>query len=107
MPGIFAPEEIDGRMLVDGSVVQNLPVKTVRAMGVDRVIAVDLLPAEGDADAVSRLELHLRGHGIGEGLAEGRGQRDLGVELLGGGGHEPHVSVTVTPINDWNPSQNT
>ena len=43
LPGIFAPEEIDGRMLVDGSIVQNLPVKTVKTMGVDRIVAVDLL----------------------------------------------------------------
>jgi NTE family protein len=47
LPGIFAPEEIEGRMLVDGSVVQNLPVKTVRGMGVDQVVAVDLLPTGG------------------------------------------------------------
>ena len=45
LPGIFPPEEIDGRMLVDGSVVQNLPVETVAEMGADLVIAVDLLPA--------------------------------------------------------------
>ena len=44
LPGIFSPEEVDGRMLVDGSVVQNLPVETAAGMEVDRVIAVDLLP---------------------------------------------------------------
>ena len=49
LPGIFPPEEIDGRMLVDGSVVQNLPVSVVREMGADLVIAVDLLPAGSGA----------------------------------------------------------
>jgi len=42
VPGVFTPVEIDGRTLVDGGVVQNLPVETCRAMGVDVVIAVDL-----------------------------------------------------------------
>jgi NTE family protein len=45
LPGIFPPEQIDGRMLVDGGVVENLPVRVVREMGADRIIAVDLLPA--------------------------------------------------------------
>lgn len=42
VPGAFAPEEIDGRLLVDGFVVRNLPVDVVRAMGADVVIAVNL-----------------------------------------------------------------
>ncbi|HUO96401.1 MAG TPA: patatin-like phospholipase family protein [Steroidobacteraceae bacterium] len=41
-PGVFAPVEIDGRMLVDGGLVENLPVEAVRAMGVDVIIAVDV-----------------------------------------------------------------
>jgi NTE family protein len=44
IPGIFAPVEIDGRLLVDGGVVDNLPVDVVREMGADYVIAVDLFP---------------------------------------------------------------
>jgi len=43
VPGVFTPVELDGRTLVDGGVVQNLPVATCRAMGVDVVIAVDLV----------------------------------------------------------------
>ncbi|MCW5619781.1 MAG: patatin-like phospholipase family protein [Burkholderiales bacterium] len=42
VPGAFTPEVIDGRVLVDGGLRQNLPVETVRAMGADIVIAVDL-----------------------------------------------------------------
>jgi NTE family protein len=42
IPAAFAPIEIDGRLLVDGGVAQNLPVDTVRAMGADIVIAVDI-----------------------------------------------------------------
>ena len=42
VPGAFTPEVIDGRILVDGGLRQNLPVQTVRAMGADIIIAVDL-----------------------------------------------------------------
>jgi NTE family protein len=42
LPAVFAPVEIDGRLLVDGGIAQNLPVETVRAMGADIVIAVDI-----------------------------------------------------------------
>jgi NTE family protein len=42
VPGLFAPVERDGRLLVDGGVVANLPVTVARAMGAEVVIAVDL-----------------------------------------------------------------
>ncbi len=42
LPGLFAPAEIDGRTLVDGGLVSNLPVDTARAMGAKIVIAVDI-----------------------------------------------------------------
>src|SRR5688572_14812757 len=41
-PGVFAPVEVDGRLLVDGGVVENLPVDVAKSMGVDIVIAVDV-----------------------------------------------------------------
>jgi NTE family protein len=42
VPGVFAPVEIDGRLLVDGGISDNLPVDIVREQGVDVVIAVDV-----------------------------------------------------------------
>ncbi len=42
VPGAIAPAEIDGRMLIDGSLVRNLPVDVVRQMCADIVIAVNL-----------------------------------------------------------------
>jgi NTE family protein len=41
-PGFFAPVVVDGRMLVDGGLVGNLPIDTIKEMGVDIVIAVDV-----------------------------------------------------------------
>jgi len=42
IPVAFAPREIDGVLLVDGGITQNLPVNAVRRMGADIVIAVDI-----------------------------------------------------------------
>jgi len=41
-PGVFEPIEVDGRLLVDGGIVENLPVDVAKAMGVDVVIAIDV-----------------------------------------------------------------
>ena len=42
VPAAFAPVRLDGRLLVDGGIVGNLPVDVMRTMGVDIVIAVDV-----------------------------------------------------------------
>lgn len=41
-PGLFEPVDIDGRLLVDGGLANNLPVEVARAMGVDVLIVVDV-----------------------------------------------------------------
>jgi len=52
LPGLFAPTLRDGSVLVDGGLVNPVPVSLARAMGADVVIAVDL-----GSDIVGR---HLR-----------------------------------------------
>jgi len=42
IPGALEPMQIDGRLLVDGGVSDNLPVDVVKAAGIDVVIAVSL-----------------------------------------------------------------
>lgn len=42
VPGLFAPKLREGSMLVDGGLVNPVPVSLARAMGADVVIAVDL-----------------------------------------------------------------
>jgi NTE family protein len=42
VPGVFDPVRIDGRILVDGGMANNLPVSVARDMGADVVIAVDI-----------------------------------------------------------------
>ncbi len=41
-PGVFSPAQREGRLLVDGGLVENLPIDTARAMGVDVLIVVDV-----------------------------------------------------------------
>ncbi len=56
LPGIFTPFPYQGRFLVDGGVVDNLPVTVARSLGADIVIAVDLYngkPLENDEAARS------------------------------------------------------
>ena len=42
LPSLFEPMEVDGRILIDGGVLNNYPVDEVRAMGADVVIGVDV-----------------------------------------------------------------
>ncbi len=42
VPGIYTPVKIDGHTLVDGGLVENLPVPTARELGARHIIAVDV-----------------------------------------------------------------
>ncbi|MGA9024699.1 MAG: patatin-like phospholipase family protein [Steroidobacteraceae bacterium] len=56
-PGVFAPVDLNGRLLVDGGLAENLPIDVARAMGADVLIVVDvtfpLLPREELKSALS------------------------------------------------------
>ena len=43
IPGVFAPVEYDGKILIDGGVVANVPTKAVRKLGAEVIVAVDVL----------------------------------------------------------------
>ena len=42
LPGVFAPAVVDGRELLDGGLVDNVPVDVARQLGCDVLIAVDI-----------------------------------------------------------------
>ncbi|HEV6968925.1 patatin-like phospholipase family protein [Roseateles sp.] len=42
VPGVFAPLRVNGRPLVDGGLVRNLPVDLARQLGADIIIAVNV-----------------------------------------------------------------
>ncbi len=45
VPGVFMPVDLGDYRLVDGGVLDNLPVDVARGMGATRTIAVDVLPS--------------------------------------------------------------
>jgi NTE family protein len=42
IPGVFTPVELNGRILADGGILDNLPAETAKQMGADIVIAVQV-----------------------------------------------------------------
>lgn len=46
VPGIFVPIEIDGKLLVDGGIVENIPLSCLKDKDVDFLIGVDLVLEE-------------------------------------------------------------
>ncbi len=44
IPAVFTPIELDGKLLADGGLVDNIPTDVARAMHADIVIAVDIVP---------------------------------------------------------------
>ncbi|MCI0517062.1 MAG: patatin-like phospholipase family protein [Woeseiaceae bacterium] len=58
VPGAFAPVVLDGRTLVDGGLVGNVPVSVIREMDVDIVIAVDVeFPLYGAEEIASAIDV--------------------------------------------------
>lgn len=53
IPGIFPPVEWEDKLLVDGGTVENVPVQTVRDLGAELVIGVDLY---SDIASVAQVE---------------------------------------------------
>ena len=41
-PSLYAPVEIDGRVLIDGGIANNYPIEEVKKMGADFIIGVDV-----------------------------------------------------------------
>ena len=42
IPGIFIPVEIEDRLLVDGGIVENVPVTPLQTMGAETIMGIDL-----------------------------------------------------------------
>jgi NTE family protein len=65
IPGIFEPVRVGERLLIDGGLVEPLPVRACRELGADFVIAVDIVPApcptsEASRTVWGRVGTHLR-----------------------------------------------
>ena len=57
-PGLFTPYQYGHQLLIDGSIAENVPVDTVREMGAQKVIAVNVVPGNDfTADYNNMLQL--------------------------------------------------
>jgi predicted acylesterase/phospholipase RssA len=67
IPGVFAPVKQNGQCLVDGGLLNNLPVDVVRDMGADIVLAVDVFSGADDDPTFWQLlgEKRLIGNTVG------------------------------------------
>ncbi|MBO1004917.1 patatin-like phospholipase family protein [Pseudogracilibacillus auburnensis] len=57
IPGIFTPQELNGRMLIDGGVVDRVPVSTVKKMGADIIIGSDVAGINPHAEITTIYEV--------------------------------------------------
>lgn len=55
IPGLLAPVEHDGRLLVDGGMANNVPVDVARQMGMKRLITIDIGTPLKDRDDIRSL----------------------------------------------------
>lgn len=52
IPALLTPVEVDGRLLVDGGIANNIPVDIARQMDVDRLIVVDIGSPLADTESL-------------------------------------------------------
>ena len=53
VPGVFAATEVDGRVLGDGGLVNNVPIDVARALGADVVIVVNIGTPPGGRETLN------------------------------------------------------
>lgn len=60
VPGVFAPVEIDGKILSDGGLVNNIPTDVVKAMGADIILVINIETQLGGVESLESLPAVLR-----------------------------------------------
>src|SRR6476659_9850750 len=111
LPGIFSPVMVGDRWLVDGALVNPVPVSTARALGAEIVIAANLSSdvfahsttiyshgptAEVTVSVMPEAEPEPRKRGIGKFFSA---ERTMKREFFGGGGRPGISSVMVDAFN--------
>ncbi len=64
IPGIFEPVLHQGKLLVDGGVVDNIPIDVARARGADVVVAVDISQDVGNTNIRNAVDVMLQATNI-------------------------------------------
>ena len=83
VPGLFSPTWHDGRWLIDGGVVNPVPVSLCRALGADVVIAVDLSRSVTNVAMRARQRVDASAaNGAAHGASANPGVSDEGMAIL-------------------------
>jgi len=64
IPGVFQPVTHMGKLLVDGGVVDNIPISVARAKGADLVVAVDISENVGNTNITNLVDVMLQAANI-------------------------------------------
>jgi NTE family protein len=64
IPGVFEPVLLDGKLLVDGGVVDNIPIDVAREKGADLVVAVDISEDVGNVNIKNLVDVLLQSTNI-------------------------------------------
>jgi NTE family protein len=79
IPGIFQPVQHQGKILVDGGVVNNIPISVARAKGADLVIAVDISANVGNTSITNLVGVTLQATNIMFALNVERSKKDADI----------------------------
>ena len=80
LPSLFEPFTIDGKVLIDGGVVNNYPIEEVKKMGADIIIGVDVqhgLRDRGDLLSATEILLQINNFRTAEDMVEKSAQTDI------------------------------
>ena len=79
IPGVFEPVRHQGKLLVDGGLVDNIPIDVAREKGADLVIAVDISENVGNTDIKNLVDVILQATNImfERNVSALRGQADV------------------------------
>lgn len=80
LPSLFEPAEVDGRILIDGGVLNNYPVEEVKARGADLIIGVDVqhgLRSREDLLSATEILLQINNYRTVGDMVEKAGKTDI------------------------------
>jgi len=93
IPGLFEPVRREGAMLVDGGLVDNLPIDVASGLGADYVIAVDVMPPlDGSYEPKDLRDVLLLSWNIVQRASE-RGRERAGIVIT--------PQVATVPLSDF------
>jgi len=77
IPAIFTPVKLKGRYLIDGGLVNSVPVSVCREMGADFVIGVNVIPGPREKVSIQQAFEKYHSHQVHSAVESGKTMEDL------------------------------